>query len=63
MGFISMIYCSNGLFVVDAVAVDEDNGFMYWSDYALIKQSTLNGTYIKDVARAGKLNLMRYNDR
>ena len=41
-----------------AVAVDEDNGFMYWSDGYHIKQSTLDGTYIKDVVNAGKLNMM-----
>ncbi len=58
-----MIQVSNGLFVVMAVAVDEDKGFLYWGDYSLIKQSTLNGTYIKDVVRAGKLNMMCCNDR
>ena len=50
----------NGLFVVIAVAVDEDNGFIYWSDGGLIRQSSLDGTYIKDVVQlhAGKLNMM-----
>ena len=43
-----------------AVAVDEDKGLLYWGDYSLIKQSTLNGTYIKDVARARKLNIMYF---
>ena len=51
-------YILSGLFVVRAVAVDEVNGFMYWSDGALIKQSTLDGTYIKDVVRAGKCNII-----
>ena len=48
----------NGLFVVvDAVAVDEHNGFIYWSTGQDIKQSTLNGADIKHVFRAGKLNM------
>ena len=43
------------MFVGWAVAVDEYNGFIYWSDEtSLIRQSTLNGTYIKDVVRASK---------
>ena len=50
--------CLNGLFVaVAAVAVDEDNGFIYWSTGHDIKQSTLNGADIKHVFRAGKLNM------
>ena len=53
-----MINVLNGLFVVWAVAVDEGSGFVYWSDGDYIKQSKLNGTYIKDVVNAGKLNTM-----
>ena len=54
-----MIYVSNCLFVDYAVAVDEDNGFVYWNDGHVIKQSTLGGTYIKEVVRtAGKLNII-----
>ena len=49
----------NGLFVdVDAMAADEVNGFIYWSEGYNIKQSTLNGNYIKSVVDAGKFNMM-----
>ena len=55
------LFCDMGFewfVVVFAVAVDEDNGYQYWGHITLIKQSTLDGTDIKDVVDAGKLNIM-----
>ncbi len=48
----------HGLLVVKSAAVDEDNGFIYWSESTVLKQGTLNGTYLKDVLAEGKFNIL-----
>ena len=40
---------------IGATAVDEVNGFLYWSDGSMIKRSTLTGGHITVIRDVGKL--------